>query len=152
MESEWSDFDPIFHTDEGDLTQELQEQNELNTPDRQVNIDDVLEKLKKDQELAHELGRQYGALAIVIFYRANQYGSLFDHELFAKLDTARQARIELLPTKIKINFYVQKVMTGIQECFAAVNSDKEGAVKDPAAEDEISGREKPTTLSIVQAY
>lgn len=25
VESEWSDFDPIFHTDEGDLTQELQE-------------------------------------------------------------------------------------------------------------------------------
>ena len=49
--------------------------------------------------MAHELGRQYGALAIVIYHRASKYGSLFDHELFKNLDDARPARIELLPTK-----------------------------------------------------
>ena len=48
VESEWSDFDPIFHTDEQELTAELQEQNELNPPDRQVNIDDVLDQMKRD--------------------------------------------------------------------------------------------------------
>ena len=37
---------------------------------------------RKEQDLAKELDRQYGALAVVILYRATKYGSMFDFEKF----------------------------------------------------------------------
>lgn len=54
-------------------------QNEQNSDNRQVNIRDILEKLKTEQEIARELVKQFGALGVVLFFRSTRYGSKFDH-------------------------------------------------------------------------
>jgi len=79
-----------------------------------------------------------------------QYGSLFDHELFSKLETntmSRMPRFELLSVKARILIYIQKLFGATQECFSVLEAD-DGEIVGEKNENDAKGK-RP---SVAQAY
>ena len=105
---------------------ELERQNRLNEPNRRINVDREVDAKIKQSKMATELGKQFGALAVVLLSRATKFGSEFDHKLFEELQVHR-LRIPQFSycLKSKVKSMTLKLLMVIQTCFATLDSKEE---------------------------
>jgi len=127
VESEWSELDFCF-ADLDDVYEELSQQNEQHPPERQVNIDDVIDAMRRERETAKELIKQFGTVAAVVLYRSSKHGSTFDKDLYRALDQRINAQLrEPIPLvlKNKVSHFVHRLCEVVCACFQKLKDDTE---------------------------
>ncbi len=80
--------------------------------------------MKREQLTARELVKQYGTIGAVLFFRSSKHGTLFDHDLFQKLDNKLDHNVPRESLfKNKVLYFVPRLCHVVNACFTVLNSD-----------------------------
>ena len=80
--------------------------------------------MKREQLTARELVKQYGTIGAVLFFRSTKNGTLFDHDLFQKLDNKLDHNVPRESLfKNKVLYFVPRLCHVVNACFTVLNSD-----------------------------